>query len=79
MFNSRTIRDTHLRNACRAAADRLRNRKKLKGGCLGRDKASVSELAREVAKMQAPCFYVDQLYAYNVISAYNAGKPLPAL
>lgn len=75
MFNSRTIRDKHLRNACRAAADKLQKQEKR---TIVLDKAAVRRLAHEVAQMPAPRYYVDQLYAYNVMSAYNSGRPLPA-
>lgn len=78
MFNSRTIRDTHLRNACRAAADRLRKQNGTPDRPLSHDKAAIRRLAHEVAQMPAPRFYVDQNYAYNVISAYSSGSPLPA-
>ncbi|MCM1021317.1 MAG: hypothetical protein NC343_03400 [Muribaculum sp.] len=77
MFKSHTVREEHLRNACRDAASKIYSYSKRPMALAKRNRHSMKRLAREVAKMQAPQFYVDQIYAYNVLSAYFAGRGLP--
>lgn len=77
MFNSRTTRDRHLRTACHAAARNLRQSGNVPAGSIGFNRRILRRIAHDVAQMGAPQFYVDQTYAYNVMSAYFRGHPLP--
>ncbi len=77
MFNSRTTRDRHLRLACRAAAEKLKQSGKLPSGSIVLTRRNLRKIAGDVAQMSAPQYYVDQIYAYNVMSAYFRGHPLP--
>lgn len=80
MFNSHTTRNRHLKQACaRALADTGKAGSVFTKGNHIEKRRALNEIARKVAAMQAPQYYVDQIYAYNVLSAHFAGgHPLPA-
>ena len=77
MVKSRTTRDRHLRTACRAAAERLRWSENRSANSITQSRRALRQIVSVVAHMTAPQFYVDQIYAYNVMSAYFHGHPLP--
>lgn len=79
MFNSRTVRYHHLKQACIEAAANLQSTSSFHNSTRKEKQQVLNAIAHKVAAMQAPQYYVDQLYAYNVLSAHFAGgHPLPA-
>ena len=78
MFNSRSVRDRHLKQACIEAAASLKVTDDFSRRTQKEKQQILNAVADKVAAMQAPQYYVDQLYAYNVLSAHFAGHPLPA-